>query len=239
MSWALPALLACAALFLVACESTQEKSARLAAQAPGLEEQRGLRIARASKVVRVGRTALLRDKNGTAVVVELRNRSRRTLARVPVAIALESGRRTVFANDDPGLDPALVGVPVLLPRQRLLWVNDQILATGKARRVAARIGTARGRAPRALPEIRITPPRLELDPTSGVLAIGRLVNRSAVLQRDIVIHAVARRGGRIVAAGRGAIERLKPHASATYQIFFIGNPRGARLTLAAPPTTLR
>lgn len=237
MSWAPFVLLAGAALLLAACESTQDKSARLAEQAEGLDEQRGLVIGKLSKVVKVGRRAVLNDENGTAVVVELRNTSRRTLARVPVAIDVRNGKRSVFKNDDPGLEPSLVGVPVLMPGQRFLWVHDQVLATGKGKSVKAKVGAGRGRVPRRVPEIGIAPPRLEVDPTSGVLAVGRLVNRSKVLQRDIVVHAVARRGGRIVAAGRAAVERLKPGARATYQVFFIGNPRGARITLAAPPTT--
>jgi hypothetical protein len=236
----LPAALAAGLLLSPAgCQSTQDKSAELAKQAKGLAEQEGLKIARVSKVVRVGRKAVLTDKNGTAVVAELRNSSRRTLAKVPVAIDVTNGRKTVFRNNDPGLEPALVGVSVLRPHQRLLWVNDQVLATGRARKVRVRVGVQRGHAPRRLPEIRIGPPKLELDPTSGILAEGKLVNRSGILQENIVVHAVARKRGRIVAAGRGAIEKLKPHSDATYQIFFIGNPRGARLTLAAPPTTLR
>jgi hypothetical protein len=237
VSWAPLLLVAGAALLLAACESTQDKSARLAEEAEGLERQRGLVIRKRSKVVRVGRRAVLNDKNGTAVVLELRNTSRRTLARVPVAIDVRNGRRSVFKNDDAGLEPSLVGVPVLMPGQRFLWVHDQVLATGRGKSVRAEVGVERGKPPRRLPQIRITPPKLEVDPTSGILAVGKLENRSRVLQRNIVVHAVARRGERIVAAGRAAIEKLKPGARATYQVFFIGDPRGARITLTAPPTT--
>jgi hypothetical protein len=236
VSWAPLLIVAGAALLLAACESTQDKSARLAKQAEGLEKQRGLVIGKRSKVVKVGSRAVLNDKNGTAVVVELRNTSKRMLARVPVAIDVRNGKRSVFKNDDAGLEPSLVGVPVLRPGQRLLWVHDQVLATGKGQSVRAKVGAGRGAAPGRLPQIRITPPRLEVDPTSGTLAVGRLVNRSRVLQRNIVVYAVARKGKRIVAAGRAAVERLKPGASAAYQVFFIGDPRGARITLAAPPT---
>jgi hypothetical protein len=239
VSWAPLVLVAGAALLLVACESTQDKSAKLAKQAAGLKDQRGLVIKRVSKSVKVGRTAVLNDKNGTAVVVELRNRSRRALAKVPVAIDVRNGKRSVFRNDDPGLEPALVGVSALAPGQSVLWVNDQVLATGKGKQVKAKIGVERGRAPKRLPKIVVQPPHLESDPTSGVLAVGKLVNRSKVAQRNIVVFAVARKGKRIVAAGRGAVERLKPQDDATYQVFFIGDPRGARLTLTAPPTTLK
>jgi hypothetical protein len=239
VSWAPLVLVACSALLFAACESTQDKSARLAKQAAGLKEQRGLVIKRVSKSVKVGRTAVLNDKNGTAVVVELRNRSRRALARVPVAIDVRNGKRSVFRNDDPGLEPALVGVSVLKPGQDLLWVNDQVLATGKGKRVKATIGFQRGRAPKRLPKLVVGPPKLEVDPTSGVLAVGKVRNESKIAQRNLVVYAVARKGKRIVAAGRAGVQRLKPQGDATYQIFFIGDPRGARLTLAAPPTTLR
>ena len=53
-----------------------------------------------------------------------------------------------------------------------------------------------------------------------------------------MIFAVGTKGGRIVAAGRGQIRRVKPGKRARYQIFFIGNPKGASLALSAPPTTL-
>jgi hypothetical protein len=239
VSWAPLVLVAGAALLFAACESTQDKSARLAKQATGLKEQRGLVIKRVSKSVKVVRTAVLNDKNGTAVVVELRNRSRHALAKVPVAIDVRNGERSVFRNDDPGLEPALVGVSVLKPGQDLLWVNDQVLATGKGKRVKAKVGVQRAPGPKRLPKIVIKPPHLEVDPTSGVLAVGKIENRSKIAQRNIVVFAVARKGKRIVAAGRGAIERLKPRDDATYQVFFIGDPRGARLTLAAPPTTFK
>jgi hypothetical protein len=236
MSWAPLLLVAGAAILLAACESTQDKSARLADEAKGLKKQRGLVIAKRSKVVKVGNRTVLNDKNGTAVVIELRNTSKRKLAEVPVAIDVRNGKRSVFKNDDPGLEPSLIGVPILRPGQRFMWVHDQVLATGKGKAVKAKVGVERAKAPARIPEIRITPPQLEVDPTSGTLAYGRLINRSQVLQRNIVVHAVARKGNRIVAAGRAAVERLKPGKSAAYQIFFIGNPRGARLTLAAPPT---
>lgn len=241
MSWPLLlAAAACCTLLLAACESTQTKSARLSAQAGDLKTQRGVRIARASKVVKVQRATVLRDANGTAAVVALRNTSKRTQARVPLLIDVRGeGGKSVFKNDDPGLDPALTGVSVLLPGQQLLWVNDQVLASAAARRVRVKVGPQRGKAPVKLPRLELAPPQLESDPTSGVLAVGKVTNRSAVEQRNLVIFAVARKGKRVVAAGRGAIERLKPRASATYQVFFIGNPQGARLTLAAPPTTLR
>jgi outer membrane murein-binding lipoprotein Lpp len=240
VSWRILALAACVALALAGCESTQTKSARLAAKAGDLKAQHGLKITRVSRDVKATRSAVLTDANGTAVVVALRNTSKRTLAQVPLAIDVR-GRagKSVFRNDDPGLARALTSASALLPGQELLWVNDQVIATGKGVKVKAKVGVARGKAPPRLPHVALTPPTFETDPTSGTLAVGKATNTSQVEQRELVIFAVARKGGRIVAAGRGAIEKLKPGGTATYQVFFIGNPKGARVTLAAPPTTFR
>jgi hypothetical protein len=70
-----------------------------------------------------------------------------------------------------------------------------------------------------------------------VSAVGKITNHSPILQRKLVLYCIATRGGRIVAAGRGGIERLRPNKPTRYTVFFIGNPKGAQLIVAAPPTT--
>ena len=69
-------------------------------------------------------------------------------------------------------------------------------------------------------------------------AIGNVANRSAVEQRRLVVFAVARKGDRVVAAGRAIVERLAPGKSAHFTAFLIGDPRGAELSAAAPPTVV-
>jgi hypothetical protein len=55
-----------------------------------------------------------------------------------------------------------------------------------------------------------------------------------------VLFVVARRGGRVVAAGRGQIKALKVGARpAPYVSFFIGDPAGADISVEAPPTVLQ
>ena len=120
----------------------------------------------------------------------------------------------------------------------LLWVNDQVVGEG-IKSVTAKSGSGDAKAPKALPRIGVGKPKLVLDPTSGMAAEGKLVNRSKVEQRDIVVFCVARKGRKVVAAGRSLIEKLRPGKSGSYQVFFIGNPRGAPLTLSRPPTVLK
>jgi hypothetical protein len=233
------ALVVVAALALAGCESTQDRSARLEAQAA---EQRdpgeGLVVTRKAAGIRVVRTAMLKDANGSAVVVELRNRSRRTMASLPISVqVLDAAGKRLYANDAPGIDESLVSVPAIEARGRLLWVHDQVTASGDLARVRARVGVG-GRRVERLPRIAVTGVRLEGDPVSGVLAGGRLTNRSDVEQRRLVVYAVAERGRRVVAAGRAIVPRLRPGKSARFSAFFIGDPRGAQLRVAAPPTVV-
>jgi hypothetical protein len=80
--------------------------------------------------------------------------------------------------------------------------------------------------------------RLTGDVASGLEAIGTITNRSEREQRDLVLYCVARKGKRIVAAGRGQVPRLRAGQTKPFHIFFIGDPRGAELQVEAPPTTL-
>lgn len=229
--------LAGAAALLAGCQSTQSKSAELAAQAGDPSKEQGLEIDRKSRDVKVTGTAVVSDPNGAAAIVELKNTSKKTLVNVPIAIDVRKGGKSVFANDAPGLESSLVSVAVLKPGESLTWVNDQVFAAGP--KVHVKVGATDERPPAELPEIDVGPPRVGGDPTSGFAIEGKVTNRSDLLQRKLVLYAVARKDGKVVAAGRGQVERLKSHAAAGYQIFFIGNPEGARVELAAPPTSFR
>ncbi len=222
------------------CESTQDRSARLERDAAKVGKVSGLKVTRRSREIRVGATAVLSDANGSAAVVELRNTSRRTLAAVPVAITVrDRKRRLVYANDAPGLDDALVRAPLLEAGKRLLWVNDQVTGAARPSSLRARVGADARRTSGSPPRLQIRGARLERDDTSGVAAVGRVVNRSKVEQRRLVVFGVVRRGRRIVAAGRAVVPRVRPGKAARFNLFFIGNPRGGQLSLAAPPTVIR
>ena len=233
------AALAALVLLFAGCESTQDTSARLEREGGGsIGEQKGVVVSRRSEDVKVLSTDVLQDENGTAVVVRMRNTGRQTLAQVPISIDVRGrARRSLFRNDQPGLEPTLAHVPLIRPGEEFAWVNDQVAAAQTARTVKAKVGNAKA-VRGGVPAVSVTRPRLEQDPVSGMAAVGFAANRSKVEQRKLVIFAVARKGGRVVAAGRAQINRMKPRKRTRYTIFFIGNPRGARISLEAPPTRL-
>jgi hypothetical protein len=224
---------------ITGCQSTQDRSAQLRKKGNTVLSQRSQTlVTRLNPDVKVLRAVALHDNNGSAAVVELRNTSRRALLNVPVAINVRgAGGASVFRNDTAGIEPSLVGPSYVPAGSRFAWVNDQVTAAGVPQSVVARVGVGHGAVPRSVPSLQTTSPHLETDPTSGVSAVGKITNHSPILQRKLVLYCIATRGGRIVAAGRGGIERLKPNKPTRYTIFFIGNPNGAQLTVAAPPTT--
>lgn len=226
---------------LSACESSQQTSARLKREGVNIiGKQRGLVISARSRDVRVLRTALTSDQNGTAVVVVLHNLKPIPLLRVPIAIdVLGAGGKSVFRNSEAGLAATLTSVASIPARGVLAWVNDHVTPSGRALTVHAEVGASGSGAPPKLPEIDLSTPRLVTEPGTGLQAIGRVSNRSTITQLRLFIYCIARRAGRIVGAGSGAIDRLKAGAHATYHIFLIGDTRGAQLTATAPPTILR
>ena len=72
-------------------------------------------------------TATLKDENGEAVVVHLRNIGKDPLANLPIAVEVaDQSGRAVYTNTTPGLEPALAHVGAAAPGQELCWVNDQV-----------------------------------------------------------------------------------------------------------------
>jgi hypothetical protein len=224
---------------LSACESTQSRSAELEEKgAKTLLASSGPKIGKESGVVKVTSASVLSDENGSAVVIGLHNDSGRDLADVPILIeVLDAGGKSVYSNEIPGIEPALAAVPYIPANGEVDWVNDQVLTAGKPKSVKTRVGAGSGSFSGPLPEIDVSAPRLSGDPVSGIEATGDVVNRSGEEQGRLLLYVVARDGGRVVAAGRGAIEHLKASTKPLhYDVFFIGDPRGASLEVSTFPT---
>lgn len=233
-------LLAAFGLLLGGCESTQDRSASLEEHGADLVKQKKMDIGAENRHVDVVDKVVLTDQYGTAVAVVMTNKSQQGLADAPIQINVKDAKgRSVYKNDLAGNEQSLVQVPVVKPQSEVFWVNDQVMPVGgKPASVEVTVGEAKP-LPAAIPEIVVSPPKLNQDPVSGLEATGTVVNKSGIEQSDLVLYAIARKNGKIVAAGRGMIAKLKTDGSpATYHIFFIGNPDGAKISVIAPPVNL-
>jgi hypothetical protein len=237
---AFPVVAAIAGVALVAsgCQSTQSKSAEIAAELGPVQQEEGLKIGKESKDVKVVSTSLLSDANGSAVVVELRNTSKQDLAEVPIAIdVLDAKGKSIYSNALPGLEPALTHVPYIEAGGEATWVHDQVLAAGKPKSVDVRVGEGGTPFGGEVPEFTISKTKLEGDPYSGVVAGGEAESESGAKVDRVQHYAVARPGEEVVAAGRGAIEKIKPEPKPLfYNVYFIGDPGGADVEITLFPT---
>jgi hypothetical protein len=226
-------------LALAGCESNQERSAHLAKLAHhGAPAQKGLTITHQSAAVKVLATTVLHSSEGAAAVVTLRNVSPNALIDLPIGITVKDARgNTLLENNSPGLEAGLVSVSSLPAHGELSWIDDQLSPSGDPASVSARVGegqTAKG----SLPQITISGVHLSEDQANGIGAAGTVRNTSAITQTNLVVFGIARRMGRIVAAGRAVLPEVPAGGSTPFQVFFIGEPKGAELEMSAPATTV-
>jgi hypothetical protein len=233
------ALAVLAGVSLTACESSQDKARKLQEQAVA-NAPKPLTIPHPDKDVKVLDTTILHDQYGDAIVVDVKNESKQTLVNVPILVDLRNQKgKSVYENNAAGSALALNHIPLLKPGETFSWVNDQLQPTGPAKTAKVTIGPPEGKPPAQLPELAISPPRLGHD-ISGTKVSGTVTNKSQIDQTQLTLYAVARQGGRVVAAGRGAIKKLKVGAHpGNYVIFFFGNPAGADISVEAPPVNLQ
>lgn len=237
-----PAFIVCAAIAVLAsgCESTQDKSAKLEAQGGDLVKLKKLDVGAQNRQIDIVEKVVLSDVNGSAVAVVMKNKGNEGLAEAPIQVDVKDAKgRSVFKNDLAGTETNLVQVPVVKPKSEVFWVHDQVIPMGgEPKSVGVTVGEAKT-LPADLPELVVSPPELNRDPSSGLEVTGTVTNKSDIEQTNLALYAIARKGGKIVAAGRGMVPKLKADGSpATYHIFFIGNPAGADVSVVAPPVNL-
>jgi hypothetical protein len=238
-----------AAVVLSGCESSQQRTAELnreAAEHPVAQVEHGLTITKRSTAVRVLSTALVSSPEAAAAVVTVKNTSNHILADVPIEITVHGPRGEVlYTNNVPGLAAPLVSVTLLRPAEQFTWVDDQVqLSAGhgahaSADTVDAELGEVAPYTQRAanVPVLIVRGARLLQTAEVGE-AIGATVdNTSTMAQNELVLYGVARRGGRVVAAGRAQLSSLAPGTSMGFQVPLIGSAKGAVVEVAAPPST--
>lgn len=234
-----------AALALAGCESNVERSAKLekAAKAQRLAHPqailKGVAVTRENPRVRVLGTYVVHSASGTAAVVALRDESAAPLHDAPIALTVSDTKgAALYRNNAPGLEPSLVSVALLRAHGTTLWVDDQVQATGSG--TPAQASALVGEAPVAtgpLPVLKVSSLHSGEETGDGSSVEGTVTNTSAVAQQQLVVYVVARRGAQIVAAGRAVLPEVPAGKQTSFQVFFTGSPRGAKLEASAPPTS--
>jgi hypothetical protein len=132
-----------------------------------------------------------------------------------------------------------VHVPSLPANGEAFYVNDQ-LAPDPPEAVPASADVVLGGEmvpldppPEPL-ETRNT--QLVEDPDLGANFTGTVVNSTDVRQEQLIVQAIVRKAGEVVAAGTAVVEGLDPGQSAEFTGFFVGDPSGGELEVIVPPS---
>lgn len=236
----LGAVLAALAVSVTGCQTTAERSAQLEAQAGTVvADQKGVVVSKQSRDIEVTDSTVLSDDYGTAVIVEMKNKTKEAIANPPISVAIPGAKgEPLYTNDEPGLDPALTSVALLEGGESAFWVNDQIpLLAEKPKKVDVTVGKGKP-ANGSLPKLKISATEFFED-SDGPSLRGKIENTSKVLQTKLVVYGLARKGSKVIGAGTGQLERLAPGRRANFQLFLIGEHEGAKYEFYAPPTVLR
>lgn len=241
------------------CVSTQRRNERARLTATRVVEgRRAQQVARPGREVAVTGVQVVRGGGRTAVVVSLRNDATRPLTDVPVTVGVRTaGGRAVVLNGRRGLGWFEKHLPAIAAGGRATWV----FATRRpvpAGRPFARAGAPGGgdvvaSAATALP--RVTAAVVEA--AAGRAAAGgraargggragataravrvrvAVANDSDVPQAAVQVYALARDGGRWVAAGRATVRALEERGRATVAVPLAGATGRGELRVHAIPT---
>ena len=222
------------------CESTQDKSARLA-QGVGRHRAGAGRHGRRGPTAtsRSLDTAVITDENGTAVVVRMRNDSARALADVPVTIDVLDARRQDRLHEHDARARALAdprdGHPA--PRARPSGSTTRCSRPRRRAKVDAKVGAAEGQAPPDAAAIRVG--RVDADRGPGQRP-RRHRHRHEPRRRRTSGASCSppsrARATRSSPPAAGSSPRVRAGKRARFRIFFIGDPKGAELTVTATPS---
>jgi hypothetical protein len=241
------AAIALLAVFGAGCESTHDKAVRYAeldaasgAKAAHVTTETIDKNAAISTKVAAVLSSESQDGVLTAVVVELTSKDKaRSVLWAPIDVVVkDAAGKEVGKTNIPGANPLLIHVPSLPAGGTAYYVNDQIAPDAMPATAAVTLGGTL---------VAMTPPpgtlkvtgKIVIDPDYGPSFVGTVTNTADVRQEQIIIQGIARRGGKIVAAGTSNVLGLEPGASADYVGSLIGDSKGAKLEVFAPVSNVK
>ncbi|MHB8241017.1 MAG: hypothetical protein ACYDHN_03405 [Solirubrobacteraceae bacterium] len=220
-----------------ACESTEQESARIGREGQQAASAGELKLGALNHHVRVSDVTLVSVGGRMAVAAKLTASATRAQADVPVGVDIVgAGGKTLYSNTTSGVEASLQHVGLLRPHQPTWWVDDQVLTSQHATAVKVRVGSGSGGHTARTASLGTA--SVHTHSQGGVTVVaGRLVNHSRVAPGEVAIYAVALKGKRVVAAGRGTVASLpgRSGSSAPFQVFLVGSATGANVELTAVP----
>jgi hypothetical protein len=214
------------------CATTQDANKRASITADRtLASRKSLVLRGTDRDVRVVSTSVVNGRRGSAIVVVLRNRGDHPVNDLPIEVGPRGGQAV---NTRPNVPYFQSHAPAIAAGEEATWVYVSRRPL-HASRAFARVG------PPAKPPLttagRVSELKTEDSGTAGDSSVlARITNDLGIPQYDLDVYAVARKGGRYVAAGRANLEHLGVSKTERVKLPLIGDAKGARIQVFAPQT---
>ncbi len=228
------ASLAALATVVSGCATTQDANKRASITADRTLASREPLVLRGREPsVQVVRTSVVSGKDGSAIVVVLRNRGDAPVNDLPIEVGPRGGDPLNAGRNVPYFQSH---APAIAPGQEATWVyvTKERLGAGP---IYARLGAPAPFAPRpgSVPELDVRD-SAALSHKGSSSVVAEVVNDTGIPQYALEVYAVAREGGRYVAAGRASLTHLGVDQRAELTLRLIGDAEGSRVQIYAPPT---
>jgi hypothetical protein len=220
---------------LTGCESTFDQAARARKAAGKIAKVDAMSMQQLQGVT-AKTLAIIPSADGmtAAVVVQVDAAQKgQSVIWAPIEVKLlDAAGKDVGTNNIPGALPILVHLPSVEGGASAVYVNDQILLSGKPASATVIVGGAFTPGP-GLGLLKTSPVKVVPDPNLGTSWTTTVSNTTSVRQESVVVQAVVTSNGRVVGAGTANIDGLDPGASADVTGYFIGSDKGD-VTVTAP-----
>jgi hypothetical protein len=229
--WALGAVsLLVLAAAVSGCATTQDANKRISVRFDRtLASRKPLELRGTDRDVKVVRTAVVDGKDGSAIVVVLRNTGEEPVNDLPIEVGTQGGQPLNTAANVPYFQSH---APAIAPGDEVTWVYASKDPIGSSQ-AFARVGAPSSPALTTAGHVS----GLEASGKSGGSGVrAEVTNDTGVPQYDLDVYAVARKGGRYVAAGRASLEHLGVSQSAHLTLPLVGDAKGTRIEVFAPQT---
>jgi hypothetical protein len=216
------------------CATTQDANKRASVQADRtLASRKPLVLRGTDRDVRVVRTSVVSGRDGSAIVVVLRNRGDAPVNDLPIEVGKRGGDPL---NARPNVPYFQSHAPAIAAGAEATWVyvTKEKIGSGP---VYARVGAPPAIAPQAdqVPELDVSDAGTHTG-KAGSSVVAEVANGTGIPQYGLDVYAVARHGGRYVAAGRASVTHLGVDQSTELTLNLIGDAKGSRIQIYAPPT---
>ena len=228
----------CLAGTLAACDTTQNKAARLKIRNDRqLADTNPVKVTTPAPGVEVLDTDVVNGKGG-AVAVTIQNASAEPVTDLPLVVSVRDGGKEVELNGKPK-SYYQAHAPALAPGAEGTWIftsRDRIPDGA----VTARVGVAVNPPATAdgIPNLtaEATPPT----PTkNGATIEVEVSNPESFPQYNVPVYAWAKSGDTYVAAGQALITDIHPGSSRSVQVKLIGDPGNNQVEIFAPATIFK